>query len=203
MGEPGVQLRRATSISASSSNLFEVHFSKPCADGSLTPNSLVVMERRRGGIMHKIDDATIERSSTRGVIHRNLALQQSSPAWESLLWAPDVVSWSARQLFLENNTQFIKPWSGSLQMIQVRQQQRSPGYRGYARGPCAKLKGAQLCSSSIAICGSRCQPRRLLERPIRGPIQRVGEQLPPDLCSRLAGCVLTGGRFSFWLLFER
>lgn len=98
---------------------FEALLGTLCTNGALTPNSLVVMERRRDGNMHKIDDATVKSLRTRGVIHRNLAVQQSSPAWESLLWAPDVVSWSARQLFRKNNTQYIKPLSKTLQIIQV------------------------------------------------------------------------------------
>lgn len=98
---------------------FEALLSTLCADGSLTANSLVVMERRRDGTMQKIDDTTIKMLRTKGVIHRNLAVQQSSPAWESLLWAPDVVSWAARQLLRKNETEYIKPLSGSLQIIPV------------------------------------------------------------------------------------
>jgi hypothetical protein len=75
----------------------------------LQVTGLVVLERRRDTRQRNADDRTIHRLRHAGTIHRELVVHQGSPGGESLLWAPDVVSWSARQSVTMNNKVYLEP----------------------------------------------------------------------------------------------
>jgi hypothetical protein len=88
---------------------FEMLLGDLCDKGELERNGLVVIERRRDIDQRREDGRTVNRLRSRGIIHRNLLVHQGSPAGESLLWAPDVVSWAARQTITRHEKTYLEP----------------------------------------------------------------------------------------------
>ncbi|KHL01746.1 hypothetical protein [Sinomonas humi] len=60
---------------------------------------LIVMDSREPKIAHgnKIDQDTIHRLRTTGIIDENVQLQHSGPGREPLLWTPDLAAWAYRR----------------------------------------------------------------------------------------------------------
>ncbi|QJU54216.1 hypothetical protein SCB71_13740 [Herbiconiux sp. KACC 21604] len=93
-----------------------------CARGEIARNGLVVVERRRDFGQRALDQKTLHRLRSTGTIHRNLLVHQASPGGECMLWAPDVVAWSARQMVVRNNKVYVEPLARarSVRIIRVR-----------------------------------------------------------------------------------
>ncbi|TCL79527.1 MULTISPECIES: hypothetical protein [unclassified Rathayibacter] len=90
-----------------------------CNNGMLEPTGLVVLERRRDTHQQNFDGRTINALRAAGTIHETLLVYQGSPATESLLWAPDVVSWATRQWIARSDDSYIEPLRATKRFFQV------------------------------------------------------------------------------------
>lgn len=80
-----------------------------CQGNLVTETGLVVIERRRDAAQQKEDGQTINALRRNRRIHETLFVHQGSPATEALLWAPDVISWAARQEIALDSPKYLEP----------------------------------------------------------------------------------------------
>ena len=70
---------------------------------------LIVMDSRDGHSpgLNKIDQDTVHRLRSAGIIDENVQLQHSGPGKEPLLWTPDVAAWSYRRELAIGDSQWF------------------------------------------------------------------------------------------------
>lgn len=80
---------------------------------------LMVLERRSQPQQVSADQHTMKLARSRNLVGRSARLVQVSPSLEPLLWLPDLVSSSARQRLVWNNSTFYDAFAGQVRYVGV------------------------------------------------------------------------------------
>lgn len=81
---------------------------------------MIVYEKRLSGYQANADARVFNEMRNSGKVDRDFIIHPESPANELLLWAPDMVAWSYRQSFLDNDHAFFELLSESVHVQVVK-----------------------------------------------------------------------------------
>ena len=92
----------------------------------LSSAGMIVFEKRLPGYQANADTRVINEMRNSGRVARDFIIHPESPANESLLWAADMVAWSYRQLYLDNDRTFFELLDDRVQVRSLNSESRLP-----------------------------------------------------------------------------
>lgn len=80
---------------------------------------LAIFEKRNTRALDAGDASLLNLARGYGWLPKGLALVGSKPAIEPLLWGPDLLSWSFRQLLTKGDSSWLRPYGQGLEVLDV------------------------------------------------------------------------------------